>query len=410
MTLQLDDAAPALETGVRLDAVTDADRIRETFATFTRAMLGLDLAHVDPVDLIEPGRYLAAFDGDRVIGGAASYTGTLTVPGGARIPHAAVSQVGVLPTHRRRGIVSALLRRQLDDAAARGELVASLRASEATIYERFGYGVATRSRSATVDRRRTELRDTVLGSGTIRLADDTPSVVEGIYASGGGVGRISRHDGWWRSQERHAAAHPGPRYTAVHSTGGADDGYVVYRPLDPAGWFTSREKTIVVDDLVAHSDAAYRGLLRHLFGLDLVDRIRFGALAVDDPLPLALTDERAFTSGPVHDETWLRLIDVERALDARIYRPAPAVVLAVHDPLRPQNSGVYEIGPAGVSRTGAPAEATVGVAELASAYLGGTDWWRLAATGRIVVHRPGAAERLDALFATDRRPFAGTVF
>src|SRR5260221_5533724 len=93
---------------------------------------------------IEVERMHVAFAGDRMIGGAGAFTFQMSVPGGALVPTAGITVVGVLPTHRRRGVLRMLMKEQLEDCRARGELAAYLWASEATIYGRFGYGLASR--------------------------------------------------------------------------------------------------------------------------------------------------------------------------------------------------------------------------------------------------------------------------
>ncbi len=87
-------------------------------------------------------RMHAAFDGDLIVGGAGAFPFELTVPGGT-VGCAGVTVVGVLPTHRRRGVLTALMRAQLEDVRQRGEPVAALWASEEVIYRRFGYGLAS---------------------------------------------------------------------------------------------------------------------------------------------------------------------------------------------------------------------------------------------------------------------------
>ncbi|MER7006844.1 GNAT family N-acetyltransferase [Dactylosporangium sp. NPDC000555] len=392
--------------------LTTPEEVNAGFRVFLRAMVGLPFRDLDATELTEPGRYLGALDGDVVVGSADSYTGWLVVPGGARVSHAAVTHVGVLPTHRRRGIVSDLIARQLRDAAARGEVVASLRASEAVIYERFGYGVATSAQSARVSLRRAALRAEVPAGGSIRLVDRsvTTQLLDGIHARAAWTGAIHRPDGWWRLQQIQRDADSVTHYVAVHSTDGTDDGYAIYRPENTGAWFTSPEKTVTVTDFVALNDNARAGLWRHLLSLDLVDVVAFDALALDDVLPLAVVDRRSVALGPAHDETWLRLVDVEAALRARGYEGEDTVVLEVRDALLPANDGSYEIGAKSVSRTSAPPDLTVDVATLAAAYLGGTRWRHLAATGRVTVHSPEAVRRIDALFAVDTLPFAGTIF
>ncbi|MGD0242323.1 MAG: sterol carrier protein domain-containing protein [Streptosporangiaceae bacterium] len=132
---------------------------------------------------------------------------------------------------------------------------------------------------------------------------------------------------------------------------------------------------------------------------------------MDDPLPLLFTDARAVRVTGVRDETWLRLVDVPRALAARGYEAAAGpLVIAVTDELLPANTGGYRIGADGVRRADDPADLSLGVAALASAYLGGTRFSALAQSGRVTQHRPGALAAADRLFATPRAPFAGTSF
>ncbi|MDH2414156.1 GNAT family N-acetyltransferase [Nocardioides sp. CER19] len=392
--------------------LTSDDEVRTAFDVFLRAMVGLPIRDVDARTLVEPGRQLGAFDGDRLVGTVDSYTSWLTVPGGQRVPHAAVTHVGVLPTHTRRGIVTALVTEQLRDIAARGEVLASLRASEAVIYERFGYAVASSSTSARLARRRGGLRATVPASGQVRIADgaEGASAVPALYDRAAWVGSIRRPDEWWRLRRLGAAHDLAPTYTVIHSTDGTDDGYAVYTPVDTHGWFTSAERVVTVSDFVALSESAYRGLLRHFLDLDLVDVVAFASLPVDDPLPTLLADQRALTWGSPRDETWLRIIDVERALAARTFDDGDPVVLRVTDDRLPGNEGCYEIGPKTVTRTDAEPDLVADVAALAAAYLGGTGWWQLARAGRVEERTPGAVGRADRLFATPRAPFAGTSF
>jgi predicted acetyltransferase len=392
--------------------LADEEEIARAVAAFSTAMVGFRLPTDAAADRHEPGRTLAVLDAGEIVGTAASYTSWLAVPGGARVPHAAVTHVGVLPTHTRRGIVSAILRGQLADIADRGEVVATLRASEAVIYERFGYGIANRTATLELDRRRARLRDTVGGDGPVRLVDPAAAhlVRRTIYADAAWPGAIDRTPYWWNLQAIFAAHAPGPAHLVVHGAPGAEDGYALYHPVDGAAWWESRHRTVVVDDLVAHSDAAYVGLIRHLATLDPLDTIRFAARPVDDPLAELLVDARAVRVTDVRDETWLRLVDVEAALAARAYGPAGPLVIAVEDALLPGNTGNYRVEPGGVVRTDRAPDLSVDVAALASAYLGGTRWSALALAGRVVEHRPSAVQAADALFATAVAPFSGTGF
>ncbi|MFT4042628.1 MAG: GNAT family N-acetyltransferase [Gordonia sp. (in: high G+C Gram-positive bacteria)] len=378
-------------------------------------MIGLDIrGDFDATEVTEAGRYLGAIDAGAIVGGADSYSSSLVVPGGAVVPHAAVTHVGVLPTHRRRGILRSLITEQLRDIAARGEVVATLRASEAVIYERFGYGIASAATSQTIDIRRTRLRDTLPATGDVRIVDAaaTTALLAEIASRSAWVGAITRPPGWWRLRELRAAHQPTVEYVAVYQENGIDQGYVTYVPENTETWFTTRQKTITVTDFVALSDTARIGLWRHLFDLDLIDVIRLSSVAVDDALPLAVTDPRAVSAGPVVDETWLRLVDVERALAARTYNEADRpVYVQVTDPLIASNNDIFEIGVKTSTRAStATPDVTVDVATLAAVYLGGTRWHHLGSVGRVAVHRDGALAELDGLFATTAAPYSGTGF
>ncbi len=107
---------------------------------------------------LETDRCLLAFTADgRPVGTAATYSFELTLPGGTVVPAGGLTAVGVLPTHRRQGVLSAMMRQQLADLRARGESVGVLLSSEAPIYGRFGYGPATYTSKLTLTRREAAL-------------------------------------------------------------------------------------------------------------------------------------------------------------------------------------------------------------------------------------------------------------
>src|SRR6185503_18593563 len=103
-------------------------------------------------------RALAAYDGDEPVALTGAYRFDLSIPGG-ELPCAGVTWVGVIPTHRRRGILRDLMRRELEDVHSWGEPIAALWASEAAIYGRFGYGHAAPNGQAKSDRARFALRE-----------------------------------------------------------------------------------------------------------------------------------------------------------------------------------------------------------------------------------------------------------
>ena len=385
---------------------------------FRAAMIGFpplsNLAPGQITKLLERGRTVGAFVGGKLVGTADAATSRLTLPGGAIVDHAAVSHIGVLPSFTRKGIATDLMRHQLRDIAARGELLATLRASEATIYERYGYGVASSSQTVEVRSARATLRPDVGTGGPVRLLDATEAwdVLPGIYADNRSSrpGTIDRPEVWWQVARMRVESSSGPSYVAVHGEPGSESGFARYRPVDTESWFVSDQRTIAVEDFFAPTTEAYLGLLRFLLGLDLIDRVVFWMLPVDDPLPWLLVDRRAARVTAVHDETWLRVVDAEKALTARRYTGDDTVTIAVNDPLLPNNSASFAIAPDGAEPTDRRPQLRTGVEGLATVLLGGASWHGLAVAGLAQANDPAALAIADRLFAVPDAPHAGFFF
>jgi predicted acetyltransferase len=385
---------------------------------FRTAMVGFpplsNLAPGQITRLLEPGRTVGAFVEGQLVGTADAVTSGLTLPGGAVVGHAAVTHIGVLPSFTRKGVATELIRHQLGDIAARGEVVATLRASAATIYERYGYGVASSSQSVEVQTARATLRPGVGTGGAVRLIDagEAWDVLPRIYAENRSSrpGTIDRPSVWWQGLRLRTESASGASYIAVHGDPGSESGFARYRPIDTETWFVSDQRTIVVEDFFAPTMDAYLGLLRFLLGLDLIDRVMFWMLPVDDPLPWLLVDRRSARVTAVHDETWLRIIDVPKALSARRYDGDDAVTIAVNDPLLVKNSAIFSIGGDGAEPTDRRPDLHVGAAGLASVLLGGATWQGLAAGGLVRADNPAALAVADRLFAVPNAPYAGFFF
>lgn len=385
---------------------------------FRTAMVGLPplptLAPGHIAKLREPGRTIGAFVDGHLVGTAHAVTSGLTLPGGAVVGHAAVTHIGVLPSFTRQGIATQLIRHQLRDIAARGEIVATLRASEATIYERYGYGVASSTQSVEVHTARAALRPDVGTGGPVRLIDAAQAweVLPRICREHRSrrPGTIDRPAVWWESLRLRTESASRAWYVAVHGEPGSESGFARYRPIDTETWFVSDQRTIVVEDFFAPSMPAYLGLLRFLLDLDLIDRVLFWMLPVDDPLPWLLVDRRAARVTATHDETWLRIIDAQQALSTRQFESDGVVTIAVNDPLLPTNSGVFTITGDGAERTDRRPDMRVGIEGLASALLGGSRWHSLAAGGLAEADDPAALTVADRLFAVRDAPYAGFFF
>ncbi len=380
----------------------------------------------DECSWLDVDRVLVADDDGRMVGQAAAHTFDMSVPGGARLPVAGVTWVGVLPTHRRRGTVTALMRRQLDDVVARGEPIAVLTASEASIYGRFGYGLATRLAKVRID----TSRDLPLWSepecgGRFRLVDpagaepDARRIVDALLAAR--VGELTRPDAWWpafhkdREDGRKGAS---ARFWVVHeSSSGEVDGVAHYRVKERWGGDDAVPRNEVqVGDVWTTDPEVEAATLLYLAGIDLTTSITTWSRPVDDPFRLRLVDDRRYRVELQHDHLYVRLLDIPGALSARTYDLAgdEPVVLGVDDGFRPQGSGRYRIAEGKCERVGdlhdGDADAFLGVDALGCLYLGDVTARQLAAAGRL---RPSSERGLDAvdrLFRTPSAPFCTMEF
>lgn len=326
------------------------------------------------------------------------------------LPAAGVTAVGVLPSHRRRGILTALMGRQLDDIAARGESVAVLLASEAVIYRRFGYGPATFTQQLTVTRHRAAVQGTA-GAGSIRVRhrSECGEALAAVYDAyrRQQPGAVSRSERLWRIGAGQPPVSPAPRLVAVHhDVSGAPDGYAAYSagPTDPV----TRSRPLVVDEIVAADRDAYAALFRFLCEHDLMTEVVFRSLPRDSWLRLLLTDHRAAQVNRDGDWLWVRVLDVPGALSARGYTAEGRLVLDVADAFRDGVAGRYALtvrdGNAVCERSDDAPDLALDISDLGSVYLGGTAPSSLAAAGRVRALTPRALPLADALFRAERTP------
>jgi predicted acetyltransferase len=368
-------------------------------------------------------RSLAAFDGSTPVGIAGAFSFRLRVPG-ANAAAAGVSWVGVLPSHRRRGIVRQIMHRQLADVRDRGEALAVLWASESGIYGRYGYGRASWTDTFTIRRGEGALARDVPTDPRLGLRITEPEQARAELAKVYDTvletrpGFFARNDSWWnrvlddpetnrkdRSPMRCVLAEDddGPRGYALYSGVGRwdDDLFLPDGQLD-------------IQELVTADPAASAALWGDLLSRDLVTNIRAAIRPVDDPLLFQLADPRRLRPAVI-DGLWARLTDLPAALSLRRYACPVDVVLDVHDDIFPQNEGpwrltVDESGEAVCDPVDKAADLSLGIAELSAAYLGGTRLGALAAAGRVTQHRAGALARLSAAMSWDPAPWCPVIF
>lgn len=369
---------------------------------------GDDLVDIEATVPIERFWLAVDPDDDGIVGATGSFDFDVTLPGGATLPMPGVTWVGVAVTHRRRGILRALMAQQHREFLDQGVPLAGLTASEGVIYGRFGYGTTSTHRSVEITRRRAVLRPDLPDTGGVRQVD-----TEHIRAVGPDIhrrwvattpGAVSRDDKWWQSVLRDREHQRGGGTALFHLA--HRDGYASFRR-------DHSDRSLRVTELFAVTPEAHRELWRTLLATDLTETITARSLAEDDPLPWLLTDPRQVRTTGLHDGLWTRVLDVPAALSARRYAAEIDVVLDVRDEFL-DRGGRFRLrgGPDGATcepTTGLP-DAHVETRVLGPLLFGGARAAALSWAGLLTADDPAVLSRLDAAFHTDLLPRHGTEF
>jgi predicted acetyltransferase len=393
--------------------------------------------------IAEADRCVGVVDDGRFVGNAAAWTRDLTIPSGADagdgrkvLPMAAVTAVGVHPSHRRRGLLTQMMARLLDQARERNEPLAGLIAAETIIYGRFGYGLATSFNRTSLRTRRSAFLPSLAsgpsgsgrsagaggaGGGRVRLVDtdEAKGVLPELFdeCRRRRSGEISRTPASWAASFADAKSKRGgggPIFYAV-----SDDGYAAYRAFEVHTDDAIEGHRLIVRSLYARTPEAEIDLWRFILDVDLVGEVVAEMRPVDDPLRWRLADSRHLKVQWQGDFLWVRILDVPVALGSRAYREEGTLVFEIV----PGEAAVgtddiagrwrLEGGPDGASCRRAPGEdvdVTLDASSLGAVYLGGVAPSTLARAGRVVEERPGALGRADRLFSTAIAPFCGTGF
>lgn len=405
------------------EGVADADTV-----TWARAMLAAFLRpRIEPGDL---ARAAAGYAGQRLRGvyetgdpapvaTLRSWDTRMSVPGG-EVTVDAVTSIGVRSTHRRRGLLRAVLVDDLAEAARAGTAVAALTSTQGALYERFGFGLASHNRALRLDTRAAAFREPE-PTGRLRSLDAAtlPSAAAPVAdrARRRHPGAMDRTGMSWTAlmtgENTFTGMTPDPARHAVlwSDAAGRPGGYVVYRLAHD--WIGDGGE-IAVLDLQATTPESYRELWRHLASLDLVAAVTWSDASVDEPLPWLLTDPRPAAAGTSREMLWLRILDVPAALGARRYPVTDRLVLAVADPAGyAAGTWLLDAGDPVEPRIGtttAEPDVALDAAALGSLYLGGVDPRVLARAGRLEERTPGAAGRLARLVAAPSVPWNGIRF
>ena len=370
--------------------------------------------------VLERDRAFGFTVGGRWIATCGAYTRSMTVPGGS-VPTAAVTVVTVSPTYRRRGLLTAMMKHQLEDIHRRSEPVALLWASESLIYGRFGYGHASpRLRISGQTRSTAFVPGVDLGDGSVGEVerDEWLAAAVPLYNKllAQRPGALDRNAHWWQVRvhdpepwRKGAAA---LRFALHYDKRGRVDGFASFR-VKGGDSADSPAAEVQVGDIEAADPSACAALWRFLLDLDLVRTFTRANAPVDEPLRYLVADSRIIST-ELTDGTYARLVDVPRALEGRAYASDLDVVIAVSDPLLPHNDTTFRLqggrDGAQVSTTRRRADVSLSVRELGAIYLGGTSLSSLHSAGLVGERKTGAVAAITAAFTAPRPPFCADHF
>jgi len=393
----------------------DADEFARSVYAIAQYFGGpLDEERIDRFSKVLPfERMHAAFEDGQIVGGAGAFPFEFSVPG-ALLPCGGVTVVGVYPTHRRRGVLRALMDVQLGDIHEREEPIAALWASEETIYGRFGYGLAAWCGEITLPRTWNAYALPLERRGRTRFVTPEeaatlfPPVWEALMRERPGV--FQRTKAWWelRRLRMPDEEKSNPKRLVVLELDGSPQAYAIYRqfPSFEEGMSTSR---LEVSEAIGVSPQATAEIWRFLLDVDWYAMLECSLLPVDHALfTLLATPRRArYRMG---DSLWMRLVDVGAALSGRGYANDGNIVFNVRDAVCPWNEGRWKLEGGVAARTDAAADLSLDASALGSVYLGAVSFAQLRDGLRLEELSEGAVERADAIFEWRPLPWCPEIF
>ncbi len=382
------------------------DEFERWMSTESRAH-GNRLAH-DPERLrprFDLARSIAVLEDGQIVGGCHSHLLEMSIPGGTSVV-AGVSNVEVQPTHTRRGIMTRMMRHQIDGIHERSEPLAALFATESGIYGRFGYGIGAVHEQWSIEKRHSAYAQRVDSPGRLEFVDPAdileklPDVSRRGTQGRPAVFQRARHH--WEDMARdpiHSRGGSGGLFYVAYVEDGRIDGYASYRTQRP---------TVTVNELVAVTREASAALWRFCFDLDLYERTEAMKRPVDDPLPWMLADPRRMQRS-TRDGLWVRVVDAAAALEQRAYAAGDQLTLEIRDDFCDWNRGCWslEMSPEGGNcrRVTGGADLAIDASALASVYLGAASFNTLRQAGLVDETTRGSVERADRAFAVALKPW-----
>jgi GNAT superfamily N-acetyltransferase len=416
---------------IQVTRATDPERYLATEHTVWFDEVPAAPAEEQLLGLSEEQRFAADMDGSD----PGTYPGiygvfplTLSIPGpdaGVRqVPCAGLTWVGVHPDHRRKGVLSAMVRHHFEQVhEEEGTHLSALHASEPAIYGRHGYGLASHELDVTLGRGTTltapHLEDAA-ATVTTHLATvsdpDVPKRMRECHLASADLGSVVGDAGYYARICQQLPEHlrdKEPWRVLFARRGGADVGFAMFRRSHK--WDRARPAGELKVWVLVGDPASRLALLRRLVDFDLIGTVKVGTVGVDDPLLHWVGGPRSTSDMATYDSLWVRLVDLPEALQERTWSAPCDVAVEVVDESAPWNDGCWRIrvdgaGGATVERTGTESDVRLGVEALGAAYLGGGNLVALQRAGIVSERRKGAVAELWRALRTDVAPTAAVIF
>jgi GNAT superfamily N-acetyltransferase len=350
----------------------------------------------------------------------------LSVPdgegGGALVPVGGLTWVGVHPDHRRRGLLTAMMRQHFEQTRSEGVHVSALHASEPAIYGRHGYGPASlelevklgRGTTLTAPHLEEQAARVTTRMGTV-TDPDMPKRMRECHLTVGELGSVVGEIGYYARLCQLWPEHlrdKEPWRILFARRDGVDVGFALFRRSHH--WERGRPSGEVQVWTLQGDPTGQLVLLRRLLDLDLMGTVKLH-VGVDDPLLAWVGGPRAASDVATYDNLWVRLVDLPEALEERAWTAPCDVAVEVSDRGAPWNEGVWRIrarddGRAAVERTTDAPDLRLDVEALGAAYLGAGNLAALHRAGLVAEARPGAVAELWRAMRTDLAPAAAVGF
>lgn len=358
---------------------------------------------------IQPEWTLCAFDGPKLITSFATFPFTVRANGRA-MKFAGVTAVGTLPEYRRQGLVRKIMTESIAQQRERGQFLSGLWASQAAIYQRYGYAMAGLNRQYSIDTVDVHFADGQAGDCQVQRLplSEGLDVAREVYKQfiADRFGYLHRSQVLWRTNVLEAGD-DGPVHLALTYRDSQAVGYVAYTLRSDKVGHAARGQEIKIRDLAWLDVDAYRSLWSFLSHHDLVGRISWNNAPLDDPAMLLMREPRMLHCCDT-EGSWMRISDVPGALAARGYQGEGSIVISVvGDDFAPWNNGNWQVecahGEVEVSQVGTAADASMSIGALTGLFTGMFSARQLVNAGQIQAEEP-AVQTLEQIFVTRYKP------